>query len=163
MPGLEESYFLSVFIGGLRDDIRPMVKMFKPKTLLQAWESAKLQEELVENSKKPKSFLKPYQPNTMSYKTNAYNPGKSSLPNQNFSYPPKPPNSESIQSWKLNLPSMAKNSNTQSPTSANSNSASVNQLPQGKGGHSNHVLGVGRDTSQGTPVRPRPKRLWLCK
>lgn len=25
MPGLEESYFLSVFIGGLRDDIRPMV------------------------------------------------------------------------------------------------------------------------------------------
>lgn len=35
MLGLEEPYFLPVFIGGLRDDIRLMVKMLKPKTLSQ--------------------------------------------------------------------------------------------------------------------------------
>lgn len=36
MLGLEQPCFLSIFIGGLRDNIRPMVKMLKPKTLLQA-------------------------------------------------------------------------------------------------------------------------------
>lgn len=91
----------------------------------------------MENNRKPKPFLKTYQSDTMFDNTNAYNrnfasPSKSSLPNQNFFYPPKPPIYKPVQSWKSNLPSMPKNSNTRLLTSANSNSASVNQLPQGE-------------------------------
>lgn len=41
MPNLGETYFLSEFIGGLKDDIRPMVRMMKPITLPQAFQVAK--------------------------------------------------------------------------------------------------------------------------
>lgn len=33
MPKLGEAYFLSVFIGGLKDDIRPVVRKMKPRNL----------------------------------------------------------------------------------------------------------------------------------
>lgn len=34
MPNLGESYFLFVFIGGIKNEIRPMVRMLKPNLLL---------------------------------------------------------------------------------------------------------------------------------
>lgn len=37
MPSLGEPYSLSVFIGGLRDEVRPLVRMRKPTTLAQAF------------------------------------------------------------------------------------------------------------------------------
>lgn len=135
MPGLEEAYFLSVFIGGLSDDIRPMGKMSKPKTLLQAWESAKLKEELVENSRKPKPFIKRSIDQILDqYKTNTYyqNPityNKSTLPNQNSSYPPKLPNSESSQNWKTNPTTIFKAAITQPSTSTIQSSTYSNQQP----------------------------------
>lgn len=43
-PLLPEHYFVSIFISGLKDELRPMVKMFKAMTLAKAIEQAKLQE-----------------------------------------------------------------------------------------------------------------------
>ncbi|XP_027122021.1 uncharacterized protein [Coffea arabica] len=43
-PRLDELYFVSSFISGLKEKIRPMVKMFKPQTLMKAFEVAELQE-----------------------------------------------------------------------------------------------------------------------
>ncbi|XP_027076964.1 uncharacterized protein [Coffea arabica] len=43
-PRLDESYFVSSFISGLKDEIKPTVKMFKPQTLMKAFEVAELQE-----------------------------------------------------------------------------------------------------------------------
>nr|XP_027126124.1 uncharacterized protein LOC113742491 [Coffea arabica] len=43
-PKLDELYFVSSFISGLKEEIRPMVKMFKPQTLSKAFEIAELQE-----------------------------------------------------------------------------------------------------------------------
>ncbi|XP_027066512.1 uncharacterized protein [Coffea arabica] len=43
-PKLDELYFVSSFISGLKEEIRPMVKMFKPQTLAKAFEVAELQE-----------------------------------------------------------------------------------------------------------------------
>lgn len=34
MPNLVEAYFLSVFIGGLKDEIWPVLRMPKPNTLV---------------------------------------------------------------------------------------------------------------------------------
>lgn len=39
---LREAYFLSTFIGGLKDEIRFMVRMLKPTTLTQAVKIARL-------------------------------------------------------------------------------------------------------------------------
>lgn len=47
MPSLREECFLSVFIGRLNDDIRPMVRIIKPNTLSQAFHVAKFQEKMV--------------------------------------------------------------------------------------------------------------------
>lgn len=44
MPNLGETYFLSGFVGGLKVDIRPMVRMMKPSSLPQAFQVAKFQE-----------------------------------------------------------------------------------------------------------------------
>ncbi|KAF5470266.1 hypothetical protein F2P56_010790, partial [Juglans regia] len=46
LGGLSESYKLSCFLSGLRDDIRLSVKMFKPEKLLTAYGLARIQEEL---------------------------------------------------------------------------------------------------------------------
>ena len=55
-PKFDKSYFVSNFISGLKDEIKPMVKMFKPQTLLKAFEVAKLQECFLEiQSKQSKS------------------------------------------------------------------------------------------------------------
>ncbi|XP_027183811.1 uncharacterized protein LOC113782099 [Coffea eugenioides] len=47
-PRLDELYFVSSFISGLKEDIKPMVKMFKPQTLMKAFEVAELQESSIE-------------------------------------------------------------------------------------------------------------------
>ncbi|XP_027175053.1 uncharacterized protein LOC113774658 [Coffea eugenioides] len=53
-PRLDEGYFISSFISGLKDEIKPMVKMFKPQTLSKAFEVAELQECSLETmSKQP--------------------------------------------------------------------------------------------------------------
>nr|XP_027072057.1 uncharacterized protein LOC113696870 [Coffea arabica] len=43
-PKLDELNFVSGFVSGLKEEIRPMVKMFKPQTLAKAFEVAELQE-----------------------------------------------------------------------------------------------------------------------
>ena len=43
-PHLLEEYFVSSFISGLGDEVRPMVKMMQPTIVRQAAESARLQE-----------------------------------------------------------------------------------------------------------------------
>lgn len=55
MPELREGYSLSNFIGGLKDEIRLMVRMLKPDSLSQTVKIVKLQEQLIEG-KKPKPF-----------------------------------------------------------------------------------------------------------
>lgn len=47
-PTLTEGYFVSSFISTLNNEVRPTVKMFRPKTVQQAIEYAKLQELTVE-------------------------------------------------------------------------------------------------------------------
>ena len=47
-PHLTEAYFVSSFLSGLSEDIRPMVKMIRPQSVEQAAESARLQEMTVE-------------------------------------------------------------------------------------------------------------------
>lgn len=42
---LTEEYFVSSFTSGLKDEVKPMVKMFKPTTLLGAFEVVHLQEQ----------------------------------------------------------------------------------------------------------------------
>nr|XP_027064416.1 uncharacterized protein LOC113690623 [Coffea arabica] len=51
-PKLDESYFVSSFISGLKDEIKTMVKMFKPHTLPKAFEIAELQENALETQSK---------------------------------------------------------------------------------------------------------------
>lgn len=41
---LDEQYFLSSFLSGLNDELRPMVKMLQPTTIRQAAEKARLHE-----------------------------------------------------------------------------------------------------------------------
>lgn len=43
-PKLDEPYFVSSFISGLKEKIKPMVKMFNPRNLSKAFEVAELQE-----------------------------------------------------------------------------------------------------------------------
>ena len=47
-PKLDESYFISSFISGLKEEIKPMVKMFKPQALSKAFEVVELQEYALE-------------------------------------------------------------------------------------------------------------------
>nr|XP_027071740.1 uncharacterized protein LOC113696535 [Coffea arabica] len=47
-PKLDESYFVFSFISGLKEEIKPMVKMFRPQTLTKAFEVAELQEYALE-------------------------------------------------------------------------------------------------------------------
>ena len=47
-PTLIEAYFVSSFISGLNEELRPTVKMLQPVTVKQAAEKAKLQELTVE-------------------------------------------------------------------------------------------------------------------
>lgn len=70
MPELNESYFLSGFLGSLKDEIRLMVRMFKPNTMAQAVEIARLQERILDHTKRSKFPIKPY---TTSYNSKSNN------------------------------------------------------------------------------------------
>ena len=43
-PKLDESYFISSFINRLREEVKPLVKMFKPETLRKTFEIVELKE-----------------------------------------------------------------------------------------------------------------------
>lgn len=73
MPNLGENYFLSVFIGRLRDDIRPIVRMLKPMSVAHAFQIAKFQEQFLNNIKKAPPYYRTFQT-------------KSNLLSQNFPY-----------------------------------------------------------------------------
>jgi hypothetical protein len=66
--GLPDSHKLSMFLGGLKDEIRIPIRMFHPKTLIDAFALAKMQEEAFLAHKKairvawtPSSFQSTYQ------------------------------------------------------------------------------------------------------
>lgn len=59
MPSLGEAYFSSVFIGELRDDIRPIVRMLKPNTLASAFQIARFQEQFLIGSRRTNASFKP--------------------------------------------------------------------------------------------------------
>ena len=44
-PALSESYYVSSFISGLKEDIKPMLKILKPANVSMAFEQARWQEE----------------------------------------------------------------------------------------------------------------------
>jgi hypothetical protein len=52
VSGLLDHLKISCFLGGLSDDIRLPVRMFNPKTMTDAYSLAKIQEELILNSRK---------------------------------------------------------------------------------------------------------------
>jgi len=41
-PHLSEAYFVSSYLSGLNDELRPMIKVLRPRTVEQASESARL-------------------------------------------------------------------------------------------------------------------------
>ena len=43
-PGLAEQYVVSIFVSGLKEELRPMIKMMTPTTMGQAAEKVRLQE-----------------------------------------------------------------------------------------------------------------------
>lgn len=47
-PHFSEAYFISSFLSGLSDNLRPMVKMIRPRTVEHVVESAWLQEMVME-------------------------------------------------------------------------------------------------------------------
>lgn len=47
-PCLTEQYFVSSFISGLKEELKPMVRLMKPPSLLEAFEVAQLQEQSLE-------------------------------------------------------------------------------------------------------------------
>jgi hypothetical protein len=60
--GLPETHKLSCFLGGLKDEIRLPVRMFNPKSLVDAYSLARIQEEYVLNSRRnARSFWSPSQ------------------------------------------------------------------------------------------------------
>ncbi|GAB2292378.1 hypothetical protein Dimus_038200 [Dionaea muscipula] len=71
-PHQSEEYFISSFVGGLKEEIKAVVKMFKPRTLFEAFHQAKLQEMAIDSLARrskptftPKTFTtKPLATNT---------------------------------------------------------------------------------------------------
>lgn len=45
---MSEAYFISSFFSGLKDELKPMVRLLKPQTLLEASEIAQTQEQSLE-------------------------------------------------------------------------------------------------------------------
>ncbi|XP_074313633.1 uncharacterized protein LOC141648817 [Silene latifolia] len=75
---LPDQYFLDSFVGGLKPAVKPFVKAFKPETLSEAVEYARLQEETISATKINKPVLdKPPQPrpNYTNFQTQ-YRPGQ---------------------------------------------------------------------------------------
>lgn len=57
MPNVEETYFLSVFVGGLKEDIRLVVRMLGPNSLAHAFQIPRFQEQFLNTSRKPNRFF----------------------------------------------------------------------------------------------------------
>lgn len=64
-PRLPESYFISSFVSGVKEEVKPMIKMMKPSTLLEAFEVALLQQQSLDVFERIKrtSSEGPYQKN----------------------------------------------------------------------------------------------------
>ncbi|KAL5731844.1 hypothetical protein ACHQM5_004534 [Ranunculus cassubicifolius] len=116
--GLTEQYFIDSFIGGLKEELRHVVQMFRPTSLTQAINLAKLQEATLAAAPKPlRQFTKPtsLNPSTVYNKTynstpSSYSPYTKSV-GLNTSLTPKPitdntPTSNSIPIKKLSQQEM---------------------------------------------------------
>lgn len=116
LPELGESYFLSGFIEGLRDEIKPMVKMLRHIDLTHAIEEARLQEMLLlSTSKGPYTTKTPYSQTKPI--TNNYNSFKTSQLHKNFPYVTKPPNdSISVNKTTIAIPKPANSNQSSSIT-----------------------------------------------
>ena len=60
--GLPNAFYLSCFISGLKDAIRSKVKMFCPRTMMEALGLAKLAENKIRAQQRSKSTLVPFRP-----------------------------------------------------------------------------------------------------
>ncbi|KAL2904568.1 hypothetical protein RDABS01_003278 [Bienertia sinuspersici] len=59
---LTDNYLLDSFLGGLKPTIKSMVKAFKPTTISEAIEHARLQEQHLLSTPPPRSYKPPEQP-----------------------------------------------------------------------------------------------------
>ena len=68
---LDETYFISSFISGLKEEIKPMIKMLKPATLAEAFELSQWQEySLKLQNKSSKENVKPLGENRLGLSRN---------------------------------------------------------------------------------------------
>ncbi|XP_074306486.1 uncharacterized protein LOC141641737 [Silene latifolia] len=65
-PRLPPDYFLDCFVGGLKPTLKSFVKAFKPQTIAEAIEYARLQEDTISATARFSGFQKPYQNSTLS-------------------------------------------------------------------------------------------------
>jgi len=99
-PNMPEAYFLESFIGGLKPEMKPLVRAFKSQNLESAIEQARFQEEHVQALKLPPD--KPFRPSLNSnskpllrtpisnYRTPQNFPNTSRAPQNNLSLPKTP-------------------------------------------------------------------------
>lgn len=60
LPHLPKAYYKSVFTSGLKEEIKPIVKIIKPTTLANAFRVAILQENTITNLNREAKTYKPY-------------------------------------------------------------------------------------------------------
>lgn len=70
LPHLPESYYISIFTSGLREEIKSMVKIIKLSTLAKAFEVALLQENTITALNKGTKPYEPYSQAKFNYTTN---------------------------------------------------------------------------------------------
>lgn len=96
MPNLGEGYFMSAFVGGLRHEIRLVVRMLRPNNLANAFQIAKFQEQFFNSTKKTNTYFRSastnFKPNSTA--PTISNPFETSPLQQNFPHTSKPVNSE---------------------------------------------------------------------
>jgi hypothetical protein len=100
---LPDFHKLSMFLGGLRDEIRLPVRMFNPKTLIDAYSLAQIQEESVKANRRvirptwqSSSYNQSYSGGNIN-SIGGYSKGSGyNDPRMNFSVPPRQPHG---QSW----------------------------------------------------------------
>lgn len=81
-PMLNEAHFVASFVSGLKPELKPLVRLSNPVTLLDAYEAARLYEEsfqalnrLSAHNRPSTSTNRPYNPNQITYqRTLAINP-----------------------------------------------------------------------------------------
>lgn len=104
-PHLDELYFVQCFVGGLKEEIGPMVKVGNPKTLVAAYNMVKLYEQS-QNAAKQQSY-KPNRPIPLPYShpkapTAPLLPKTSIVPPSNAKPPlPKNPTIEALRERNL--------------------------------------------------------------